>query len=165
MAFRFLCFSERECHFILWLDFQCFRAKLVLQEIKIKTGRDVLSNPKKRRTLLHMCEHAKRELTALISTNIELLPLIGEDLTITVSREKFEELCNDLLNKTIDVVRRVLAKAKVHNRFLKTAFCATACKKLLSIPAAQLPSTFEELLMESDFKSIVAKGLGTQGNL
>ncbi|MBU1428484.1 Hsp70 family protein, partial [bacterium] len=59
-------------------------------------------------------EKAKKDLSARTSTNIKI-PFIWqkEDLLITLSREKFEELTRDLLEKIIEPTKQTLSDAKL----------------------------------------------------
>ncbi|KAE8738305.1 70 kDa heat shock protein, partial [Frankliniella occidentalis] len=80
----------------------------VLQEVEKKTGRNIVSNTRKARRLLTMCERLKQDLSAMMRAEIDMLPLIGEDLSITLTRAKLEDLLKDLLTRTRDIIKDVL---------------------------------------------------------
>lgn len=55
-------------------------------------------------------EKAKRDLSNVHQTKITIENLIdGIDFSETITRARFEELCNDLFKKTIQPVEQVLA--------------------------------------------------------
>ncbi|XP_034253832.1 heat shock 70 kDa protein II-like isoform X2 [Thrips palmi] len=80
----------------------------IAKEIERKTGRQVAGNPRKARRLLTMCERLKQDLSAVTRAELDVLPLIGEELPIAMTRAKFEDLTRDLLNRTRDAVADVL---------------------------------------------------------
>ena len=64
-----------------------------------------MKNPKAFKKLRNVCERAKNDLTDANQTSIELNGIMnGEDLFIQISRDKFEELCDDLFKKCIQVI-------------------------------------------------------------
>ncbi|XP_026289783.1 heat shock 70 kDa protein II-like [Frankliniella occidentalis] len=80
----------------------------VAKEVEKKTGRNIVSNTRKARRLLTMCERLKQDLSAMMRAEIDMLPLIGEDLSITLTRAKLEDLLKDLLTRTRDIIKDVL---------------------------------------------------------
>ncbi|CAG9949999.1 unnamed protein product [Clonostachys rosea f. rosea IK726] len=60
------------------------------------------------------CERAKRTLSSSAQTSIEIDSLFeGIDFYTSITRARFEELCQDLFRSTIQPVDRVLADAKI----------------------------------------------------
>ena len=79
-----------------------------------KTSINIMNNPKALRRLRTECEKAKKILSSAKNTTIEIEELIdGEDLVIEITRDKFEELCDDLFKKCIPVVENVLKDVKM----------------------------------------------------
>ncbi|NBY40353.1 MAG: molecular chaperone DnaK, partial [Flavobacteriia bacterium] len=71
-------------------------------EYQKKYKEDISKNMKARRRLQNACERAKRSLSTAMTTNIEIDSLHnGNDFNTTVSRAKFEQLCEDLFRKTM----------------------------------------------------------------
>jgi heat shock protein 1/8 len=69
-----------------------------------KTGKDISSSARALRRLRSQCERAKRTLSSVTSTTVEVDALFeGEDFSEKLSRAKFEELCDDLFKSCIDV--------------------------------------------------------------
>ena len=66
------------------------------------------------RRLRTACERAKRTLSQSSQANIEIDSLSeGVDLYTSITRARFEELCNDLFRKTIEPMEKVLLDAKI----------------------------------------------------
>merc|ERR1711977_598993 len=63
------------------------------------------------------CERAKRTLSAASQTTIEIDSLYeGIDFFTSITRARFEELCQDLFRGTLDPVEKVLRDAKMDKR-------------------------------------------------
>ncbi|KAK7977672.1 hypothetical protein PG988_005162 [Apiospora saccharicola] len=66
------------------------------------------------RRLRTACERAKRTLSSSAQTSIEIDSLFeGIDFYTSITRARFEELCQDLFRSTLQPVDRVLADAKI----------------------------------------------------
>jgi heat shock protein 1/8 len=78
------------------------------------TQQDLSSNPRALRRLRTACERAKRTLSSSAQTSIEIDSLFeGHDFYTSITRARFEELCQDLFRSTLQPVDRVLTDAKV----------------------------------------------------
>ncbi|KAI0025829.1 heat shock protein 70 family [Xylariomycetidae sp. FL0641] len=83
-------------------------------EFKRKYKKDLSSNARALRRLRTACERAKRTLSSSAQTSIEIDSLFeGIDFYTSITRARFEELCQDLFRSTIQPVDRVLADAKI----------------------------------------------------
>jgi heat shock 70kDa protein 1/2/6/8 len=72
------------------------------------------SNPRALRRLRTACERAKRTLSSSAQTSIEIDSLYeGIDFYTSITRARFEELCQDLFRSTMEPVERVLRDAKI----------------------------------------------------
>lgn len=95
-------------------DFDNRLVNWFVELFKRKTGKDISSNQRALRRLRSACERAKRTLSSSMSTTVEVESLFdGSDLYETLTRAKFEELCNDLFQKAMDPVSQVLKDAKI----------------------------------------------------
>ena len=75
---------------------------------------DVRKNKRAIRRLRTSCERAKRTLSSSASACIEIDSFYeGEDLSITITRAKFENLCDDLFRGCLQPVEKVLRDAKM----------------------------------------------------
>lgn len=85
-----------------------------VNEFKRKHKKDLSSNVRALRRLRTACERAKRTLSSSAQTSIEIDSLFeGIDFYTSITRARFEELCQDLFRSTIQPVDRVLGDAKI----------------------------------------------------
>ena len=75
---------------------------------------DLTTNARALRRLRTACERAKRTLSSAAQTSIEIDSLFeGIDYYTSITRARFEELCQDLFRSTMEPVERVLRDAKI----------------------------------------------------
>merc|ERR1711968_346007 len=87
------------------------------QEFKRKHKKDISDNKRALRRLRTACERAKRTLSAAAQTSIEIDSLFeGIDFFSSITRARFEELCQDLFRGTLDPVEKVLRDSKIDKR-------------------------------------------------
>jgi L1 cell adhesion molecule like protein len=85
-----------------------------VQEFKRKHKKDLTSNARALRRLRTACERAKRTLSSSAQTSVEIDSLYeGIDFYTSITRARFEELCQDLFRSTMEPVERVLRDAKI----------------------------------------------------
>jgi heat shock protein 1/8 len=85
-----------------------------VQEFKRKNKKDLSSNPRALRRLRTACERAKRTLSSATQTSIEIDSLFeGIDFYTSLTRARFEELCQDLFRSTLEPVEKVLRDSKI----------------------------------------------------
>ncbi|PLW53108.1 hypothetical protein PCANC_05783 [Puccinia coronata f. sp. avenae] len=83
-------------------------------EFKRKNKKDLSSNARAVRRLRTACERAKRTLSSAAQTSIEIDSLFeGIDFYTSLTRARFEELCQDLFRKTMEPVEKVLRDSKI----------------------------------------------------
>ena len=94
-----------------------FDSKLVehfSEEFKRKYKKDLTENKKSLRRLRSACESAKRSLSSSNVANIEIDSLYeGIDFASSITRAKFEMLCDSLFRKTMLPVEQVLRDSKL----------------------------------------------------
>src|ERR1700712_2354093 len=87
---------------------------LLLSNVYANNFTDLSSNSRAVRRLRTACERAKRTLSSSAQTSIEIDSLFeGIDFYTSITRARFEELCQDLFRSTTTPVDRVLADAKI----------------------------------------------------
>jgi len=96
-------------------DFDNRLVSHLANEFKRKNhGKDITDNPRALRRLRTACERAKRTLSASTQASIEIDSLFeGIDFFTTISRARFEELCQDLFRGTLTPVEKCLRDAKM----------------------------------------------------
>ncbi|BGP01852.1 Heat shock protein SSA4 [Rhodotorula toruloides] len=83
-------------------------------EFKRKNKKDLSSNARALRRLRTACERAKRTLSSAAQTTIEIDSLFeGIDFYTSITRARFEELCQDLFRSTMEPVEKVLRDSKI----------------------------------------------------
>ena len=95
-------------------DFDNRLVEHFVTEFKRKNkGADLTKNKKSLRRLRTACERAKRTLSSSTSASVELDSLFeGNDLYSSITRAKFENLCDDLFKKCIIPIDKLLRDAK-----------------------------------------------------
>ncbi|CAN3366796.1 heat shock protein Ssa2p [Diutina catenulata] len=85
-----------------------------IQEFKRKNKKDITGNQRALRRLRTACERAKRTLSSSAQTSIEIDSLYeGVDFYTSITRARFEELCQDLFRATMEPVEKVLKDSKL----------------------------------------------------
>ena len=85
-----------------------------VSEFKRKHKLDLKSNPKSLRRLRTACERAKRTLSSSTSASLELDSIMdGIDFYTSITRAKFESLCDDLFRSCINPIDKLLMDAKL----------------------------------------------------
>jgi heat shock protein 1/8 len=84
------------------------------EEFKRKYKKDIMESKRAVRRLRTACEQAKRTLSSATVATIEIDSLHdGQDFSSTITRAKFENLCDDLFRLTMAPVEQVLRDAKI----------------------------------------------------
>jgi len=95
-------------------DFDTLLVEYFVDEFKKKTKKDITSNKRSLRRLRTACENAKRTLSSATVATIEIDSLFeGHDFSSTITRAKFENLCDRLFRETMIPVEQVLRDSKL----------------------------------------------------
>ena len=93
-------------------DFDQRVLQYFIKLIKTKYKTDISTDKRAMQKLKGEVEKAKRDLSSVIQTKIEIENLVeGVDFKETLTRAKFEELCADLFKKTLEPVEQALKDA------------------------------------------------------
>ncbi|GKB50787.1 putative heat shock protein 70 family protein [Tanacetum coccineum] len=84
-----------------------------VKEFKKKFNKDLTGSQKALGRLRVACEKAKKELSYVVDTSIELDGLLGEDFSMIFRRAKFDKLNMASFNKCIETVERCLSDANM----------------------------------------------------
>ena len=96
-------------------DFDSRLVNHFVREFERKNKRDLSSDPCALRRLRTACERAKRTLSSASSATIEIDTLSeGIDFHSSLTRAIFEELCQDLFQRTLYPIERVLRDSKIN---------------------------------------------------
>jgi L1 cell adhesion molecule like protein len=95
-------------------DFDSSLVDYCAQEFKKKTKLDLKDNPRALRRLRTAVERAKHTLSSASQANVEVDSLMeGQDFQTTITRAKFEALCEPFFKKCMEPVEQVLRDAKL----------------------------------------------------
>ena len=95
-------------------DFDTRLVQHFLTEFKKKHKKDIGGNPRSLRRLRTACERAKRTLSSTTNANIEIDSLYeGIDFYTSITRAKFESLCEDLFRNCLKPVEKVILDSKL----------------------------------------------------
>ena len=95
-------------------DFDRIVVEHFIKEFKKKHKKDISNNKKSIRRLQTACEAAKRTLSSSSIANLEVDSLFeGIDFCSSLTRAKFEDLCSDLIKKTLEPVEKVLKDSNI----------------------------------------------------
>jgi L1 cell adhesion molecule like protein len=95
-------------------DFDNRLVEYFKEEFKRKTKIDISDNKRAIRRLRTACEGAKRTLSSATVANIEIDSLAdGVDFNSSITRAKFDSLCDDLCKKVLVFMEQVLQDSKI----------------------------------------------------
>ena len=95
-------------------DFDTRLVEHFKEEFKKKHKKDISNNNKSLRRLRTASEKAKRTLSSSTSANIEIDSLFdGIDFNTSITRAKFENICDDLFRKAMSPVEQVLKDSQI----------------------------------------------------
>ena len=95
-------------------DFDTLLVEHCCADFKRQHKEDLTKNAKSLRRLRTACERAKRTLSSSTTAQIEIDSLLnGIDYCATITRARFENLCNTLFNKCMIPVKKVLSDSKM----------------------------------------------------
>ena len=95
-------------------DVQSMTLLFLSSFISINYYLDISSNPFSVRSLHMACKRAKRTLSSATQTSIKIDSLFeGIDFYTSLTRARFEELCQDLFHSTLDPIEKVLRDSKI----------------------------------------------------
>lgn len=93
-------------------DFDTALLEHFKQEFKRKTKHDISEDPRALRRLRSACERAKRTLSSVTQTTVEIDSLFsGEDFNSSITRARFEDINASLFKNTVAPVEQVMKDA------------------------------------------------------
>ena len=95
-------------------DFDTYLVEFCAAEFKKKTKLDLKDNPRALRRLRTAVEKAKHTLSSATQANVEVDSLYeGNDFSTTITRAKFESLCEPLIKRCMEPIEQVLRDSKM----------------------------------------------------
>ncbi|KAL7619130.1 hypothetical protein Lser_V15G03422 [Lactuca serriola] len=98
-------------------DFDNTMVDFFVEQFKRKHSIDIGKNKRALSRLRVACEKAKRVLSSIIDTTVDIDSLHdGVDFSMRISRAKFEKLNEDFFSKCIEMVEKCLGDAELHKK-------------------------------------------------
>jgi len=95
-------------------DLDDIMVKYMMDEIMRKYKKNIASNVRAMRRLKTACEQAKKTLSSSTQAEITLESLAdGTDVTVCITRARFDELCTGLFQSTLELVEKALNDARM----------------------------------------------------
>eukprot|EP01062_Namystynia_karyoxenos_P082968 TRINITY_DN9445_c0_g2_i1.p1 TRINITY_DN9445_c0_g2~~TRINITY_DN9445_c0_g2_i1.p1 ORF type:complete len:648 (+),score=200.77 TRINITY_DN9445_c0_g2_i1:69-1946(+) len=95
-------------------DFDDRLVRHMVDAFRTEHGRDLTASPRALQRLRGACERAKRLLSTQAAVSVEIKSLFdGVDFAASITRERFEELCDDLFRTCMQSVQSVLWDARM----------------------------------------------------
>jgi L1 cell adhesion molecule like protein len=138
-----------------------------IAEFKRKNKHDISESKRAVRRLQTACENAKKTLSSSTVASIEIDALYeGIDFNTTITRAKFEDMCNDLFKKTLEPVEQVLRDSKLSKSDIHDIVLVGGSTRIPKIQA-QLSEFFggKTLCQSINPDEAVAYGAAVQGAL
>lgn len=146
-------------------DFDTVMVEYFVEEFRKKTKKDISLNKRALRRLRTACENAKRTLSSATVATIEIDSLFdGFDFSTTITRAKFENLCDNLFRDTMLPVEQVLRDSKLSKSQIHEVVLVGGSTRIPKIQ--QLLSDFfngKELCKSINPDECVAYGAAVQG--
>jgi L1 cell adhesion molecule like protein len=136
-----------------------------IAEFKRKHKHDISESKRAVRRLQTACENAKKTLSSSTVASIEIDALYeGIDFNTTITRAKFEDMCNDLFKKTLEPVEQVLRDSKLSKSDIHDIVLVGGSTRIPKIQA-QLSEFFggKTLCQSINPDEAVAYGAAVQG--
>jgi L1 cell adhesion molecule like protein len=133
------------------------------EEFKRKHKKEI-TNSKSLRRLRTACENVKKTLSSAAQTTIEIDSLFeGIDFNSSITRARFEELCQDIFRNTLDPVEKVLLDSGISKSQVNEIVMVGGSSRIPRIQ--KLLSDYfngKELCKSADFDCAVASGAAVQ---
>ncbi|OQA34738.1 MAG: Chaperone protein DnaK [Candidatus Dependentiae bacterium ADurb.Bin331] len=142
----------------------------LIDEFKKEQGIDLRSDKMALQRLKEAAEKAKKELSSIPETDINL-PYITADATgpkhlnIKISRAKFESLCQDLFDRLLEPCKKAMADAKINNSQLDEVILVGGSTRIPKVQELVRKFFGKEPNRSVDPDEVVAIGAAIQGGV
>tara|TARA_B100000768_G_scaffold163895_1_gene165468 strand:+ start:5289 stop:7154 length:1866 start_codon:yes stop_codon:yes gene_type:complete len=151
-------------------DFDKILVNWLVKDFKEKEGMDLLKDPQALQRLTEASEKAKIELSSTLETTISL-PFITADATgpkhieTTITRAKFEELCDELINRCRIPVENAINDAKIDKAKINEVVLVGGSTRIPAIQALVEKVTSKKPNQTVNPDEVVAIGAAVQGGV
>ena len=142
----------------------------MVKEFKKESGIDLSSDKMAMQRVKDAAEKAKKDLSGMSSTEISL-PFIsqGEDgpihLNMSLTKAKFEDLISDLVESTLEPVRKAMKDAKLTNKDIDKVLLVGGSTRIPCVAELVKKELGKEPSKEVNPDEVVAMGAAIQGGV
>ena len=143
----------------------------LVKEFKKENGIDLTEDSMAMQRLKEVSEKAKKDLSGMVSTQVSA-PFIakGEDgepvhLDMTLTRAKFEDLISDLVESTLDPVKKALKDAKMSKKDIDKVILVGGSTRVPLVYETITKELGKEPSREVNPDEVVAMGAAIQGGV
>ena len=151
-------------------DFDDRIVEYLVKEFKSSNGVDLSKDKMAMQRLKDAAEKAKKDLSGMSTTQISL-PFIsqGEDgplhMELDLTKAKFEDLCRDLFDSTLDPVRKAMKDAKLSNKDINKVILVGGSTRIPYIQELVKKELGQEPSKGVNPDEVVAMGAAIQGGV
>ena len=151
-------------------DFDKCLMDYIVSEFKKENGIDLTKDKLAMQRLKEVSEKAKKDLSGMTSTQISA-PFIsqGEDgplhIDMTITRAKFEELIHDLVQSTLEPVRKALKDAKLDKKDIDKVILVGGSTRIPCVQELVEKELGQKPSHEVNPDEVVAMGAAIQGGV
>ena len=152
-------------------DFDERIIEYLIKEFKKENGVDLSKDKMAMQRLKEVAEKAKKDLSGMVSTQVSA-PFIakGDDgeplhLDMTLTRAKFEDLISDLVESTLDPVKKALKDAKMSKKDIDKVILVGGSTRVPLVYETVTKELGKEPSREVNPDEVVAMGAAIQGGV
>ena len=151
-------------------DFDARICDYLVNEFKSQNGIDLSKDPMAMQRIKDAAEKAKKDLSGMTNAQISL-PFIAQNdgaplhMEITLSKAKFEDLCRDLFDSTLEPVRKALKDAGLKNKDIDKVILVGGSTRIPYIQELVKKELGQEPNKGVNPDEVVAMGAAIQGGV
>ena len=151
-------------------DFDARISDYLVEEFKKDNGVDLSKDPMAMQRIKDAAEKAKKDLSGMTNAQISL-PFIAQNdggplhMEVTLSKAKFEDLCRDLFDSTLEPVRKALKDAGLKNKDIDKVILVGGSTRIPYIQELVKKELGQEPNKGVNPDEVVAMGAAIQGGV
>ncbi|PAV87208.1 hypothetical protein WR25_24173 [Diploscapter pachys] len=114
-------------------DFDERIMKYVIDEIKKSNNYDISQQPKWMKRLRRTCKEAKESISSHMESFNIILDSTNISVNVEISRSNFNQLCEDLFDKVMEIVEKALRNAKIATEQIDNVILAGGSTRIQKI--------------------------------
>ena len=151
-------------------DFDKIVSDYLVDEFKKEQGVDLSNDPMAMQRIKDAAEKAKKDLSGMTTTQISLPFITQKDgnplhLDMNLTKAKFESLCKDLFDSTLEPVRKALKDANMSNKDIDKVILVGGSSRIPYIQELVKKELGQEPSKSVNPDEVVAMGAAIQGGV